>query len=333
MIARPRTGLVLLAAAAACGRPDTAAERVRVTIPRGATLTAVAESLAVRGVISSPGRFRLYARLTGRQGSVPAGTYDLSRNLGARGALAALLRSRVAEERLVVPEGLMLSEIAALADSQLGIPADSFRVAATDTSLATILGVPAGTLEGYLYPSTYLVPVGSTARAVVRQMTAEFVRRWRPVWDRRLESLGLSRHEAVVLASIVEGEVRVPVDGPYVASVYHNRLIRGMRLQADPTVIYALGVRRRLYEKDYLVRSPHNTYQIDGLPPTPIGQPSEASIRAALYPARTDFLFFVARPDGRHVFSRTLREHMQAIAAVRRSGPPSAPARPPAAPQ
>ena len=128
----------------------------------------------------------------------------------------------------------------------------------------------------------------------------------------------MTRQEVVTLASIIEGEVRYGPDRPYVSSVYHNRLERGMRLQADPTVAYALGERRRLFERDYLVRSPYNTYVVDGLPPGPISAPSTASIVAALYPAHTNFLYFVARPDGRHVFSRTYAEHRRAVADVRR---------------
>lgn len=324
--------VALVTAAVGCG-PEPLPQRVRVTIPRGATLSAVADTLVAHGVIASRRGFRVYAWLAGQQRAIPAGTYDLARDLGARRALRELLRARVAEARVVVPEGLMLTEIAAIVDSELGIPTDSFLAIARNPALAADLGIPATTLEGYLYPSTYLVPVDATPEAVVRQLTAEFHRRWRPVWDARLKTLGRSRHEIVVLASIVEAEVRDPLDGPYVASVYHNRLTRGMRLQADPTVIYALGRRRRLFEKDYGTRSPYNTYMIDGLPPTPVGQPSAASMQATLYPARTDFLYFVARPDGRHVFSRTLREHLQAIAAVRRSGARVSAPRPPAGAQ
>jgi UPF0755 protein len=267
-----------LAGAAACSSPEPPQEhRVRVTIPRGATLEAVAESLASHGIIASPRAFRFYTRLRGHQRQLPAGTFDLPRGLSAPRALALLLRARVAAQ----------------------------------------LDIPVRTLEGYLYPSTYLVPVNASAETVVRQMTAEFERRWRPSWTERLRGVKRTRHEIVVLASIIEGEVRDPRDAYYVSSVYHNRLARGMRLQADPTVIYALGRRRRLYERDYRTPSPYNTYVIDGLPPNPIGQPSSASLHAALFPERTDFLFFVARPDGSHVFSRTLREHLSAIAAVR----------------
>jgi UPF0755 protein len=213
----------------------------------------------------------------------------------------------------------MLREVADLVEQRLGIPADSFLAAAADSTLLRRAGVTGRNLEGYLYPSTYYVPVGAGARDVVRQMLAQFEAAWQPTWEVRLESLGLTRHELVTLASIIEGEVRRDEDRPYVASVYHNRLRRGMRLQADPTVIYALGRRRRLFERDYQRPSPYNTYLIDGLPPGPIGQPSAASIEAALYPARTDFLYLVARPDGRHIFSRTLAEHRRAVREIRRS--------------
>ena len=119
------------------------------------------------------------------------------------------------------------------------------------------------------------------------------------------------------MASVVDAEVDAHADRHYVSSVYHNRLARGMRLEADPTVIYALGERRRLFNRDYGVESPYNTYLIDGLPPHAIGQPSAASIDAALYPRNSDFLFFVAGPGGKHVFSRTYREHQSAIRAIR----------------
>lgn len=307
----------LAGAVAGCAGAPPPTQPARVTIPRGATLEAVAESLAAHRIIDSPRAFRFYVRLTGRQRQLPAGTFDLPTGLGARRALNTLLTARIAEHRLVIREGLMLTEIAALVDSQLGIPSEEFLAAARDRSLAAELDIPVPTLEGYLYPSTYLVPVNATAEAVVRQMTGEFARRWQPSWTERLRGLKKTRHEIVVLASIIEGEVRDPRDAYYISSVYHNRLARGMRLQADPTVIYALGRRRRLYERDYQTRSPYNTYMIDGLPPNPIGQPSSASIHAALFPERTDFLFFVARPDGSHVFSRTLREHLRAISAVR----------------
>lgn len=307
--------MLLALAVTACARP--AGDAVRITIPRGAGVTAVAESLHIHQVIRSPRWFRVYAALRGADRDIRAGVYDLSTNLSLAQVLDRLVAGVPAMETLTIPEGMMLSEVARAIAQQLAIPADSVLAAARDTVLLNAVDSAANTLEGYLYPSTYAVRVGATAREVIRQMVNEFRTRWRPEWDRRLDSLGRSRREIVILASIIEGEVRHDEDRRFVSSVYHNRLDAGWRLQADPTVIYALGRRRRLYQRDYLTTSPYNTYQVDGLPPGPIGQPSAASIEAALYPASTDFFFFVARPDGYHVFSRTLQEHNRAIARIR----------------
>jgi UPF0755 protein len=310
--------VAVLVLACRAGGPN--GPRVQVTIPEGATLTAAAESLRVRGVIGSTTAFTFYARLFGKSDEIKAGVYEFVPNQPVLRVLRVVTRGREALRRLVIPEGLMLGEVAAYVSQQLGIPAAEVLAAARDTALVRRVGAAEGVLEGYLYPSTYLVRHGVTAPEVVRMMVEEFEARWQPEWNARLHALRLTRRDIVTLASIIEGEVRFGPDRPYVSSVYHNRLERGMRLQADPTVIYALGRRRRLFEKDYQVRARHNTYLIDGLPPTPIGQPSSASIEAALYPERTGFLYLVARPDGKHVFSRTLREHLRAVAEVRRMG-------------
>jgi UPF0755 protein len=323
--ARRTTGLALVVAVAAgCGAPPPAGQPVRITIPRGATLAAVTDTLVAHEIVDSPRWFRFLARVLRRDRAIQAGIYDFHRHRPAGEVLRALVSGRAAFQRLVIPEGLMLTEVAAEVERQLGIPADSVLARARDRALVARVAPEAASLEGYLYPSTYFVPVPVGAEAVVTQMVREFEDRWDAAWNARLDSLGLTRHAAVTLASIIEGEVRHDRDRPYVASVYRNRLAAGWRLQADPTVIYALGRRRRLYEKDYLHPSPYNTYLIDGLPPGPIGQPSAASMAAALYPATSDFYFMVAQADGHHVFSRTLREHNAAVARVRaaRDGDP-----------
>jgi UPF0755 protein len=314
-----RLALVLAFAAVACRAGGPNGPRIQVTIPEGATLSAAAESLRARGVIGSTGAFTFYARLLGKSNDIKAGTYEFTPNRPVLSVLKTLTSGREALQRLVIPEGLMLSEVADYVAAQLGIPPQAFTAAAHDTALARRVGAPVTSLEGYLYPSTYLVRHGVTAPEVVRMMVEEFEARWQPAWYAQLHQLHMTRHEIVTLASIIEGEVRYDPDRPYVSSVYHNRIRRHMRLQADPTVIYALGHRRRLYEKDYLTPSRYNTYLIDGLPPTPIGQPSEASIVAALFPVHTAFLYLVAGPDGRHIFSRTLTEHVRAVAEVRRA--------------
>jgi UPF0755 protein len=290
---------------------------VQITIPSGATLAAAAESLHAHDLIASPRVFQFYAVASGRERAIQAGTYDIPHNASVRQVLDMLVSGRPAERRVVILGGLTLSELADTVERQIGIPADSIMAEASSSDLRYRIGVTAPTLEGYLYPSTHLVPVDASAEDVVRQLALEFERHWRPEWNARLDSLGMSQHEIVTLASIIEGEVRYQPDRKYVSSVYHNRLRRGMRLQADPTVLYALGQRRRLFERDYQTPSPYNTYLIDGLPPGPIGSPTDASIEAALYPARSRFLYFVARPDGQHVFSETYAEHLQAIREIR----------------
>ncbi len=305
-----------IALAISCA-PHQEGDDVRITIPRGASLTAVAESLYVHGVIGSPRRFRWYATASGKQRAIQAGTYEFSQGASMRAVLDVLVSGREVLIPLTIPEGLMASEIAVLVHETLGIEPDSFALAITDSTLRQRVGTEGETLEGYLYPSTYHVRSGATATEVVRQMLSEFEARWDSTWNARLDTLGFTRHELVTLASIIEGEVRYGPDRPYVSSVYHNRLSRRMRLQADPTVIYALGRRRRLFLKDYQVASPYNTYRINGLPPGPISQPSAHTIEAALYPAETDYLYLVAQTDGKHVFSRTYREHNAAIRRIR----------------
>ena len=310
-----------------CGSGPANAPRVQVRIPEGSTLSAATDTLFAYHVINSPGAFRFFARVFGKADQIKAGVYELAPNQSAFQVLRVVSTGREALRRLVVPEGLTAAEVAGYVSQQLGVPAADFIAATRDPRQIVRVRANAGTLEGYLYPSTYLVRYGVTAPEIVEQMVGEFEAHWRPEWNPRLDSLKLSRHQVVTLASIIEGEVRYAPDRPFVSSVYHNRLRRGMRLQADPTVIYAIGHRRRLYEKDYRFPSRYNTYLIDGLPPGPIGQPSAESVQAALYPAETNFLFFVAQSDGKHVFSRTLSEHLAAIRAIRPRRAPRPPLR------
>ena len=319
----PHSALRILLAGAltACGGASSPGERAPVTIPPGATLEAAVDSLAAHDILEHAGLFTLYARLHGLRGSLKSGVYLLAPRSRWGDVVDALERGRGVEARLVVPEGLTLAEVAASARAQLGVPRDSFLAAARDPELIRGLGLPgdARSAEGYLFPTTYLVPLHIHARDLMRVMTREFAAQWQPEWQARLDSLHLTRHALVTLASIIEAEVRYDPDRPYVSAVYHNRLARGMRLEADPTVAYAYGRRlRRVWEKNLAIRSPYNTYQRTGLPPGPIGQPGRASLVAALYPAVVPFQYFVAQPDGKHIFSTTYAEHLAAIRAVKR---------------
>lgn len=308
--------VVLLAACRAAGDQPT----VTVTIPRGATFDAAVESLAAHHLVAANGLFRTYARLRGLPGGLKSGTYALPANAGWGRIVTTLKAGRGAEVRWTVPEGLTLGEVADLAEARLKIPSDSFLAAARDTARLGELGIAgaAQTVEGYLYPTTYVLPVGIGAHDLVQVMVREFQAQWKPAWEGRLDTLGMTRQQLVTLASIVEAEVRYDPDRDYVSAVYHNRLRIGMPLQADPTVIYAYGRRlRRVWEKNLRIRSPYNTYLHPGLPPGPIGQPGSESLAAALYPQPVRYLYFVAQPDGKHIFSDTYAQHLAAIRTVK----------------
>jgi UPF0755 protein len=305
-----------LIAVCGCGSPGDQAPKASVTIPRGATFGQAVDSLAARGVIDHPGWFRLYARARGLPAALKSGIYTFRVDDSWSDVVTALKVGRGAEVRFTVLEGMMAFEVAERARVWLRIPRDSFFAAVRDTALQRELGIRPNSagVEGYMYPTTYTVPVGIRARDLVRVMTHEFIERWPPEWDARLARLGMTRHEVVTLASIIEAEIRYRPDRPYVSAVYHNRLKRGMALQADPTINYAYGRRlRRVWEKNLQIRSPYNTYLHPGLPPGPISQPSDSSLYAALDPAPVGFLYFVAQPDGKHVFSATYAEHLAAI--------------------
>jgi UPF0755 protein len=318
----PRRTLAVLAVAALGCTAPAGAPRERITVPPGLTFRAVTDTLVAHGIVAHAGWFRFLARVRGVDHRVQAGVYDVPRGQSAWTVLSALVTGRVATVKLTVPEGLNLSETADLAARTLGVPADSFLAAARDTALARALGIAAPTLEGFLLPETYQVPVGTSAREVVRQMGRQFAEAWDPAWDRIVAREGLTRRQAVTLASIVEGEARAPEERPVIAAVYLNRLRKGMLLQADPTVQYAIELKtgkrkKRLYNKDYGFRSPYNTYLHPGLPPGPISSPGVASLRAVVHPAEVPFLYFVADSTGHHVFSATYAQHLRAIRRLR----------------
>ena len=300
-------------------RPRGDGAPARVVVPRGASFRVAADSLAAQGVVRSAFVFRTYARFSGRDRALRAGTYRFRRGASYAQIVDALVTGRGIVHVVTVVEGWELRQIVAQLARALGVPPDSVAAAARDSTLIQRLDVPTGTLEGYLFPATYTFDDGTTARQAVRQMVERFEAAWHPEWDTQLQALALSRHAAVTLASIVEREAKRPEERPLIAAVYYNRLRRGMRLQADPTVQYALGrhVTRVLY-RDLEVESPYNTYRVVGLPPGPIGSPGAPSLAAAVAPAKVPYLYFVAHPDGHHEFRATLAEHEAAVRVARR---------------
>jgi UPF0755 protein len=301
------------------------AQSARVILPPGTSFGAVTDSLVAHRVITNPRWFKLLARIRGVDRTVHAGVYEFPAGASEWTVLGMLAKGKKAALRFTVPEGLTIHDVAALAAQRLGISRDSFVAAASDgKSASALLGVRVPSYEGFLRPETYILPADISARELVRLMAEGFLAEWRPHWEARLDTLGMSKLELVTLASIVEGEARVDEERETIAGVYHNRLRIGMALQADPTVQYAITLKRgrrksRLFQKDYQIKSPYNTYLNLGLPPGPVNSPSRRSLEASLYPANVRFLYFVADKNGRHVFSRTYSEHLRAIRRIRGS--------------
>jgi len=308
--------VVLFVGLAGCSRDSAAA---RVTIPTGATMRTAADSLAHANALGFPRLFSAYAKARSSDRGIKAGTYLIPKN-ASWSAILASLRGGGAVNTVLVPEGFTVTQIEALLVAKLAVSPDSVAVAVRDTALLHRLDVPTPTLEGYLFPDTYFFPPGTSARSAVTTMVRRFEQQWRDDWRGTLDTLALTRHDLVTLASIVEREAKRAEERPVIAAVYLNRLRLGMLLQADPTVQYALPqYQKRLLTKHLLVDSPYNTYMHKGLPPGPIGVPGIASLIAALHPAAVPYLYFVAYPDGHHEFRVKLEQHLAAARAARRA--------------
>jgi UPF0755 protein len=290
-----------------------------VTVPSGASLSQVADSLVANGVIRGGGMFQLYARARRADRKIKAGQYMLAINSSWASALGRITRGEVVTEPMTIPEGFRIAQMVPLIAEATGVSPDTVESLLADPNLEAELNVPGPGVEGYLFPDTYRFAGGVPVATVLTAMAERYRAVWTPERRARLEELGMTEQELVTLASIVQAEARHVEEMPRIAGVYHNRLEIGWLLEADPTVLYALGGYRArlLYAAiDSVADNPYNTYRQSGLPPGPIGAPGEAAIDAALHPT-DDYLFFVARPDGYHVFTRSLAEHNQARVDIR----------------
>ncbi len=270
--------------------------------------------LQSEGLITSPTRFKVLARLKGDDKKLKAGEYNLSSTMTPNQILGVLVGGKSFLYRLTIPEGYNAKQIAAeVAAQQLG-DAETFLDLVTDSGTASRLHIEARGLEGYLFPDTYLFPKGVSAPTIIGKMVARFKEQVKPEWYARARELNLSMHEIVTLASIIEKETGDPAERPLISSVFHNRLKRRMRLESDPTVIYGIKDFDGNIKRSHLsTPTPYNTYVIRGLPPGPIASPGRSAIEAALYPADTKYLFFVSKKDHTHHFSSTIEEHNQAV--------------------
>lgn len=309
-------------------RPQCQLDRpVRVEVRPGASLREVVEQLQAAGVVRRPwllrGLFRWYR--TDRQ--VRAGLYEFRGTLSTWDLYRQLLEGHSIVRTLTIVEGWDRFDVARYLEEQGVAPRAVTLQRIADARLATWvrdLDPEAPDLEGYVYPSTYEVFANATLDEVLFRAVQTFRRQWRPEWTERASQMGLTVRQVVTLASLIEKETPRPEERPMVSAVYHNRLRRGMRLECDPTVIYAwrwLGVTPvPLTRADMDIDSPYNTYRYAGLPPGPIANPGRASLEAALYPTDGDWLYFVADGRGGHRFARTYAEHLRNVRLYRWGG-------------
>jgi UPF0755 protein len=326
--------LVLLAAAAVAGYAWYAIEKpygmyfgegVFVDVPRGASSRSVARLLRKNGVVRNAVAFEIYARRHPRR-TLQAGEYHFDHAVSGRDVFWTLANGNVYERPFTVREGQTMYDIARELQDGKFVPADEFIAAAKNAEIIHDLAPQAKTLEGFLFPATYHLPRHPAANELAAQMTQKFREEWSqiapPSSDQAGPSQGRPLLSTITLASLVERETPKPEERPLVAGVFENRLRKGMLLQCDPTVIYALEQQGRyngsLSGKDLHEDSPYNTYMHGGLPPGPIGNPGEISLRAALAPANTPFLYFVANTQGGHFFGATLGQHNQNVNRYRR---------------
>ena len=298
---------------------DMNAKPTHLKIAPGMSSMGIANQLAESNIIQNPWAFLFAAHLSGATHRLQMGSYRLSGAMSVPQIIDRLKNGKVITHQFVVPEGLTVRQIGKLWEKAGFGTATAFDEAAKDPKWQQKYEIEAETLEGYLFPNTYQFPDGATPDVIVKIMLDESKRRWTDKFCNAARSLNFSRHEVITLASIIEAEARVSDERSLVSAVFHNRLRRGWKLQADPTALYGLGnPDRPPRAADLRTDTPYNTYIYKGLPPGPICNPGMASILAALHPASVDYMYFVAIGEGRHHFSKTLREHQNMINRIKR---------------
>jgi UPF0755 protein len=283
-------------------------------VREGQSLNEVAHELGKAGLIRSRSLFLIWSRAMGYSKRIKAGEYGLNSNMSPLKILDVLSKGLILTHAVTIPEGFTVNEIADLLSEKALADKGAFLAIATDPEAVKQYGLPGPDLEGYLYPDTYQFSRGLPAPALVEVMVKRF---WEVVGPLKeaIDRSGLTLGEVITLASIVEKETGRAQERPLIASVFLNRLKKRMRLESDPTVIYGLeGFDGNLTRANLAKGTPYNTYLVQGLPPGPIANPGLDAIRAVLYPAKTDYLYFVSKNDGSHFFSRTLPEHNRAVA-------------------
>ena len=294
---------------------DLADRTVTVIIKSGSTFSDISSQLLQEKVINSRIMFKYPARIKGIDKKLTPGRYDFSGKNSCRSILERLEKGDFLKVKVTIPEGNTIWETSALLAHKLDLDSASIHNLQDDTTFLQLMQIP--TLEGYLFPETYYFAWGIDEKSIVEELVAMFKQQTKNIWIENPPN-NLTQEEIIIMASIIESETGIGGERKLVSSVYHNRLRIKMKLDADPTVIYGLGgLTRPLYKKDLRKDTAYNTYMHKGLPPTPINSPGLASIEAALSPENTDYFYFVADTNGTHYFSKTIREHTNAINRIR----------------
>jgi len=285
-----------------------------IIISAGQSLSGISERLHQAGIINHPVKFNLFARIKGYDKKIKAGEYVLAPVISPGKILKIFVSGKVLLHRITIPEGCNLRQIASIF-AKAGFGAENkFIKLANDPYFVHKTGVKAQTLEGYLFPDTYSFPKDATPEKILSTMVKRFWFVFNDTWKKQAKKIEFSIHQAVTLASIIEKETGASFERPIISSVFHNRLKKKMRLESDPTVIYAIkDFKGNIKRKHLVTETPYNTYKIKGLPPGPIANPGRKAIEAALFPADTQYLYFVSKRDNTHKFSTNLESHSKAV--------------------
>ena len=292
---------------------------IKVTINQGESLSKISENLFNKGVITNQRIFQLATKIRRLDTSIPTGTFVLKSVKTNKNIIDQLVYGNPERKKITLLEGWTLKQILNHLSKEMGFDNNNFSDLINSEIFINSLGIKSGNLEGYLYPDTYFFFEGENERSVIKRLVKEYDYFWTDSNISKAKSMNFTQHEILTLASIIEGEAIFDSERPIISGVYHNRLNKKMKLQADPTVQYIIeDGPRRLLIKDLRIKSPYNTYLYSGLPPGPINSPGFKSLNAALYPEENGYLYFVAKGDGYHTFSKNEKEHERAKRAFQR---------------
>lgn len=300
--------------------PGRADEKMVFEIPGGKPFQQIANDLEAKGLIIDAFKMRILAKLTHQDAKVKRGEYELNRAMTPQQILGVLVEGKSIQYPITFPEGTNIFEMATLLESKGLFKAEEFLKACRDKALIQqLLGVDVSSLEGYLFPETYHLTKYTPLKEFITAMVQNFKNAYQQLESNRSTApVKLARHEIVTLASVVEKETGAPEERPMIASVFYNRLQKNMKLQSDPTIVYGIWVDTGAYKQnitkdDILKATRYNTYTVARLPFGPIANPGRESLAAVMKPATADFLYFVSRNDGTHVFTKTYEDHLKAV--------------------